>query len=486
MARYSLCLALLATLAGGALAGHVLTLTGDTISEAIKSNEKLIVEFYAPWCGHCKRLEPEYESAAEALKEDGIILAKVDATEEQNKALAAKYGVRGYPTLKVFRGHEDKPGDYEGPREADGIVSYARKLFGPSTELLADASAVEAAQAADLMVLGVFPAGEASAEFAAFKAVADAMREEVSFRHVTDATLVPAAAGAAAVIVYKDFDEPVTKYDGALEEAELRAFIEKASTPRLISLDRSPRNKKALAKVFGDSAPKVLGAVPAGHSDLAAFREQLIAIKDAHDDLHVLYVDPAENSAAMSFFDLADADLPALLVHEPASNSKYVAKRVAADAAAAWVADYRAGKVPKHIKSAAPPADNDGPVTVVVASTLEEIAFSGKDVLIEFYAPWCGHCKQLAPIYEQLGEAFKDDATVVIAKMDATENDVVSDKFTVRGFPTIYFVSGGDGAVHEYSGERTLEALKAFVEKTGSASAAADGDAAADADREEL
>lgn len=95
----------------------------------MESNEPWIVEFFAPWCGHCKALAPEYEKAAAELKADGIKLGAVDATVHAE--LAQKYGVKGYPTLKVFpAGPKGKAQNYNGPREKDGIVEYARSTLG--------------------------------------------------------------------------------------------------------------------------------------------------------------------------------------------------------------------------------------------------------------------------------------------------------------------------------------------------------------------
>ena len=70
---------------------------------------------------------------------------------------------------------------------------------------------------------------------------------------------------------------------------------------------------------------------------------------------------------------------------------------------------------------------------MVVGKTFDDIVGNpDKEVLIEFYAPWCGHCKSLAPKYDELAEKLKDNEDLVIAKLDATSNDYPSD-YEVRG-----------------------------------------------------
>ena len=91
----------------------------------------------------------------------------------------------------------------------------------------------------------------------------------------------------------------------------------------------------------------------------------------------------------------------------------------------------------QHLLSQDLPDDwNKHPVKVLVSTNFDEVAFDkSKDVLVEFYAPRCGHCIRLVPIYDQLGEKYKDNPSVVIAKMDATANELEHTK--VNSFPTI-------------------------------------------------
>ena len=87
-----------------------------------------MVEFYAPWCGHCKQLKPEYKAAASKLKSQGVETAQfvaVDATQHQ--AHTEKFEVQGYPTVLFLPGGDiSKMVPYEGPREADAMVAFMK------------------------------------------------------------------------------------------------------------------------------------------------------------------------------------------------------------------------------------------------------------------------------------------------------------------------------------------------------------------------
>ncbi|KAL1493200.1 hypothetical protein ABEB36_011300 [Hypothenemus hampei] len=101
--------------------GSVVELTPSNFDNlVIKGDEIWIVEFFAPWCGHCQNLVPEYTKAANALK--GIV--KVGAVNaDEHKELAGRYEVRGFPTIKIFGTNKYKPEDYQGARNAEGLVN---------------------------------------------------------------------------------------------------------------------------------------------------------------------------------------------------------------------------------------------------------------------------------------------------------------------------------------------------------------------------
>jgi Thioredoxin domain-containing protein len=88
-----------------------------------------------------------------------------------------------------------------------------------------------------------------------------------------------------------------------------------------------------------------------------------------------------------------------------------------------------------------------------VGKNFDEVAFSkDKNVLVQFYAPWCGHCKQLAPVWDEVAEFLSTKEDVLVAKMDSTVNELAHTK--VRSFPTIKLYKKNDNEEVEYNGER--------------------------------
>ncbi|KAI0158280.1 thioredoxin-domain-containing protein [Xylariaceae sp. FL1272] len=106
-----------------------------------KSNHTSIVEFYAPWCGHCQNLKPAYEKAAKNL--DGLAkVAAVNCDEDENKSLCGSMGVQGFPTLKVVRpgkkGKKPVVEDYQGPRTTKGIYEAVVDKINNHVQRVAD------------------------------------------------------------------------------------------------------------------------------------------------------------------------------------------------------------------------------------------------------------------------------------------------------------------------------------------------------------
>ncbi|KAI0833040.1 disulfide isomerase [Hypoxylon sp. FL0890] len=105
----------------------------------------------------------------------------------------------------------------------------------------------------------------------------------------------------------------------------------------------------------------------------------------------------------------------------------------------------------------------------LIPSNFEKVVLkSGKPTLVEFFAPWCGHCKNLAPVYEELAQVFASSKDVQIAKVDADAERDLGKKYGVQGFPTLKWFDGKSDKPIDYEGGRDLESLTKFItDKTG-------------------
>merc|ERR1712106_909969 len=335
----------------------------------IAENEFVLVEFYAPWCGHCKALAPEFAKAAGILaeKESAIKLAKLDATEEG--AVAEKFEVRGYPTLKWFK--NGKAGEYGGGRTADTIVSWVEKKTGPPAKTLASLEeAKEYVTDKSVAIFGFFD-DETSEGAQAFLSVAGSMDDfQFAITAAADVRAEYKVEGDAVVLI-KDFDDGRADLTEGLTEEALTAFISSESLPLVVDFNH-------------DTAQKIFSGEIKSH--LLMFMS--VAAEGHADKLAMLKEIATENKGKMLFVTI-NTELPtfrAITLGEDMAKFKPVDDTTEGANVKAFVADFLAGNLKQHLMSEEVPEDWDATgVKVLVGKNFHEVVMNfEKDVLVEF------------------------------------------------------------------------------------------------------
>ncbi|XP_027331944.1 protein disulfide-isomerase-like isoform X1 [Abrus precatorius] len=448
----------------------VLTLDHSNFSDTVSNYNFIVVEFYAPWCGHCMKLAPEYEKAASILSshDPPVLLAKVDANDEKNRELANEFEVQGFPTIKILRNGGKVVQEYKGPRETNGIVDYLKKQSGPATteiKSVDDASVIIGEN--KVVIVGIFPkfSGE---EFENFTALAETLRSEYDFGHTLDAKHLPRGESSVTgpvIRLFKPFDELFIDFKDFHVEA-LEKFVEESSVPIVTIFNNDPSNHPFVIKFFNNPHVKAMMFInfTADTADSLKLKYHETAEQYRKEGISFLVGDVEASQGAFQYFGLKVDQVPLIIVQHN-DGSKFLKTNLEPDHIATWLKAYKDGNVEPFKKSEPIPEVNNEPVKVVVADNFQDVVFnSGKNVLLEFYAPWCGHCKKLAPILEEVAVSYQSNPDVVIAKLDATVNDIPSEPFDVRGYPTLYFRSAS-GKISQYDGNRTKEDIIDFIEK---------------------
>ncbi|KAF1779050.1 Thioredoxin, conserved site [Phytophthora cactorum] len=418
----------------------VLVLTESNFAEAVSGHDTLLVEFYAPWCGHCQKLTPEYAAAAKNLKEldPPIRLAKVDATAESKLA-------------EQFAGDVESVKDYDGGRTSAEIEKWVVKKSGPAVKIVETAEELEEIKEAnDVVVFTVIDAEEGEARTLLEKlADADDLAVYVAS---TSADVTEDAAAVNKVVLYKKFDEGKVVYDGEFEKESLGEFVKGNSLPLVITFSQ----EKAPMIFGGEMTEHVLAFVDTSKDYVSGIEAALkLRLRPTRASCCTSSC-PARRSASWTTsygFDYKADDFVAKI--EDGLTEDLVA----------FEKSYFEGKLTPLLKSADPEDDSDEAVKVIVGTEFQKrVIDNEKDVLVEFYAPWCGHCKALAPKYEELAEKFADVDSIMVAKMDATANEIDHPGVDVRGFPTILFFPGKDKQNPVvYEGSRDVEGFTEFL-----------------------
>lgn len=255
-----------------------------------------------------------------------------------------------------------------------------------------------------------------------------------------------------------------------MDSTEMKKWVMSHQVPLL-----PPFNEKYQSIIFDSGVEKHVFVVadPATLKDTNAMNPIRDVAAALRGSLMFVLIDleDEDSSKVVEYFGLSEHKKGIKLVgFEIDTSKKYLYKGdMTSDAIRKWSDAVLGGSAEVDYKSEEVPEGDaawDGHVRVVVGKTVDSIVKDPKkDVLLEVYAPWCGHCKALAPTYKKLAKRFADVDSVVIAKMDGTANehaDVESE-----GFPTLLFFPADEAtsSISYDEGDRSLLALTKFIKK---------------------
>jgi len=272
-------------------------------------------------------------------------------------------------------------------------------------------------------------------------------------------------AKMSSIVMYRNFEEPQKVLEGTLKVKNIEDFIDAFSSPKIMKFD-----EKAAQIIFGKSIPAIILYASEKSDKWNDYKKLLESVSDKiNGKLKVVLTDIKEGMASRlaEYIGVKDKDLPSVRIAdtrvdlkkynmEGDINEKNILK---------FIDDWENNKLKPTLKTAEEPKDNNGDVFVVVGKTYEkEVINNDKDVMLLFYAPWCGHCKALHPKYEEVAKKLKaKNPKLLMAKIDATENEV--EDINISGFPTVKFYPGDkkNKVPLDYNGDRSVDDIIKFI-----------------------
>lgn len=291
--------------------GTVLELTDSNFESAISAFDCVFVDFYAPWCGHCKRLNPELDAAAPILAKlkQPIIIAKLNA--DKYSRLARKLEIDAFPTLMLY--NHGVPMEYYGPRKADLLVRYLKKFVAPDVAVLESDSHVK-----DF----VEDAGTSFPVFIGFR-LNESLILGLGRKYKKKAWFAVAKDASEDVMVSYDFDKAPalvaqhpaynehSVFYGPFEDGFLEEFVKQNFLPLIL-----PINHDTLKLLKEDERKMVLTIVEdETHESMGKLIKALRAAAHANRDLVFGYVGVEQfEEFADSFHAGKKAKLPKIVV----------------------------------------------------------------------------------------------------------------------------------------------------------------------------
>ncbi|KAF7667184.1 hypothetical protein LDENG_00072740 [Lucifuga dentata] len=442
----------------------VLQLKKGNFNRALKKYKQLLVHFYAPLAGDSHRISAAFQGAASKLQGSEVKLAVVDVTKE--KDLAKQLSVTGPPAIRLYlSGDKHNPEPCPVPQTSASILTWLKRRAGSAADLVTDISQSDTSD--ELLVVGFFK---------------DLNHNYV---HVFYAAAVDLPDIHFAVTHNKEL---ISKYDVTHDVVLL---LKKSK--RIQAYKMTPQTSKEELIIFitvfqmapvteytGQTASQILTSPVLNHALLfvnkssADFQEIYSAFYSAAEAfrLKVLFVlvnvDEPRNGRLLEYFRVRDFEAPLIRLVNLTNHVTYhlPSDTLDVETIKTFCQSYLDGKAkPKMQSEPIPEGWDTQPVKELVGTTLEKVAFNPKKtVFVLFYLPYSQESRSLFPLWEELAEAFKQREDVVVARIDASANDI---NMSMQGsypslclFPALYAER-----VVVYTGKRKLKDLVKFVDR---------------------
>ncbi|XP_031347999.1 protein disulfide-isomerase-like [Photinus pyralis] len=447
--------------------GGVVTLTKQNFNSFISTNAYVFVKFYAPTCGYCKLLAPEYSKVGEILLNKGssVALAEVDATLETS--LAKEYGIKGYPTIKLFR--NGAPLNYTGGRTSEEIARWLNKKTGPPAQNLINV--VDAKTLIDeneAIAIGFFE-DKSSKDARGFLQVADENNEFV-FGITSDPDIFREySANDGDILVYNRFNGRKLHFNLDLSVNNLHNVLFEISPPLLTEYNvKSVRKffegeiKDFLFLFLRKSVPESSNLEEEARSVARSFKGKVLFI--------TVDADKVANKELLDYLEVPMRDVPTMrIVNANHDSTSFIPESydVTANTIEEFVQSYLNGELYPTSSSEELPDDwNKGTIYKLVGSNFYSVVFDAeKDVLVNFHVPWSRECQGLAPIFAEVSEHLRSDDGVVFAQINVQKNFL---KYTrIQSVPTIQLCRRGDNEIITYEGDFTFEGIIQFLQANG-------------------
>ncbi len=438
---------------------NVLILNDDNYDALTKKYPLLLVEYYAPWCGHCQKLAPEYEKAATELKSSKAKLAKLDCTANRN--VSKKLGIRGYPTLILY--DHGAQTEYESKRKAEDIVSFIKdKIKHSSVELktTADLDKLETSLSGIDIAIVFFGDYSLNRYLEFTKEITG-----VNFYHcISNECCKHFRVKNGAVTLLRKFGPSHrVSISPDFNLHRLKTLIYNEGAPETVSL-----NEENLEKILKGKEP----ALVFFHSESNKDRMTYIAgrVKNMLGKTSLLTITSGFNNSSadrklVEMFNLKKKSVPfvAILSYKSFYKVYQFKGDLNAESIINFVTAWDNNEIQYEIKSerVLPAEYNKGPIFKLVAYSFEDfIKDKNKNSLILFTNSNCMVCDMLRSMIKDVIKELKGNDQLKFGEIDLSLNDI---GFSIPILPSIQFMNKETKFLIPFTGDRKVGDLLKFV-----------------------